>query len=132
MESLSSVGRNCEFQETNSRIVNQYYIRSCPGGADLHRKCGRRRVRGSPQANISIEFYRRRHLLMDTGEKEVQDRVVTPCVPALDKSFLTPIQYMCRSKVRGVTEWTFTTDSVVPTSEVERSWKTICTSPDEK
>ena len=63
------------------RIVNQHYIRSCPGGADIHRKCGRRKVRGTPQANISIEFYRRRNLLMDTGEKAVQDRVVTPCVP---------------------------------------------------
>ena len=69
---------------------------------------------------------------MDTVEKAVQDRVVTPRVPALDESFLTPIQYMCRRRVRGVTEWAFTTDSVVPTSEVERSWKTICTSPDEK
>ena len=51
---------------------------------------------------------------------------------ALDESFLAPIQYMYRRTVRGVTEWAFTTDSVVPASEVERSWKTICTSPDEK
>ena len=44
------------------------------------------------------------------------------CILDLDKCFLASIQYMGDW---GVTQLTFATDSLVPTSEGEGSWETI-------